>query len=235
MFVNGGFIDLKNLHSAIQARPKKGTNYVVEFAQELAARIKMFCDSSHTWEFWRDRLVPQIVKRSHVPTSERRFLVLSPVVADLECMVAVDLPEAVVPLPLDQVVAWGLSEQEVVDETLTNLRALLPRMSLKTAQATDGTGIVWTEQGSSLNSALLALPELFQLVRDRAGLGRTESGATYGVCVPARQVFLAHTRWGGAASHEVTANLFRRTAALPNPLSEHPFRLLPDGVAEAIP
>ncbi len=230
--VDGGLIDLQNLLNAIKLRPKKGTRYMTLFAEKLANSLRLFSGLGHSWEFWRDRLVPRIVRRDQVPAGEREFLVLAPVVADLDVMAAVDLPEAVVPLPLAQVIQWGLESEVVLDEARDNLRARLKQLSLKSADAPDGTKIVWSDRTSTLNSALLALPDLFSVVQRLAGIVVLERGATFGVCVPTREVFLAHTKWATTVSKDVTARMLKRSANMPHPLSDRSFRLLPDGVAD---
>ena len=235
LFVDGGAIDLENLKIAIAARPKKGPQYVVEFAEKLRDSLLVFSGGGGTWEFWRDRLVPRLVPASQIPESERPFVVTRPLVGELLVLLAVDLPTAVVPLPLAQVLQWGQDPDAALDEAGENLRALSDTLKLKSAEAPDKTRVVWAERASPHNAALLAVPRLFERLEELTEIDKGEKGVTFGVCAPARGVFFAHAPFESAAGRRMKEAMLQRTASLPHQLDTTTYLVTADGLVDESP
>ncbi|MCC6661731.1 MAG: DUF1444 family protein [Phycisphaerales bacterium] len=223
LVVNGRRLDLENLYRMVNHEPGRGPEIVEHYLQQLfagdAAQL-----TAMSLEFARSRIMPRIQPETIFQHLTREMVAHVPFVNDTVIVFVIDLPQMTVSVTTEQMIRWGMGEDDLERLARANLDRYAPELELQLVESKEGGRAVILAQQDGYDAARLLLTNLY------ARIARQLGGDFY-VALPARDMFLALTPEPDPFVKRLHSRVAKDYRRLPYPICSDLFYVTRDGVA----
>jgi len=221
--INGRRLDLESLYRIVHYDPDRGVETVEQFLDhflegEAASGLPIPFDLA------RQRLMPRIQPESIFEHLDRELVVHQPFVNDTVVLYVIDMPYVTVSITVEQMIKWGLNENEIDTVARKNLRTFSPRLAVRFVESHNGGKAAIFLEHDGYDASRLLLDNLYQFLAP-------EMGGNFYVATPARDTFVAVTPSHKEFVEEIRHRVAKDYKRLPYPITDKYFLVTQDGIA----
>lgn len=223
LVVDGRRLDLDNLRRLVSHDSDRGVEIIEHYLENLFSSDSL-CLSTADFEFAGPRIMPRIQPESIFDHLAREQVAHIPWVNGTVIVFVIDLPQLTVSVTTEQMVRWGVDEDDLEHLARENLDGYAPDLEFQTIDSNDGGRAIVVSQQDGYDAARLLLSSLYRKLAPRMG------GDFY-VATPARDMFVAVSLGPTpfvSRLRERVASDFQR---LPYPITDSFYYVTRDGVA----
>jgi hypothetical protein len=223
LIVNGRRLDLENLYRMVNHEPGRGSEIVEHYLQQLFAGDATQL-TAMSLEFARSRIMPRIQPETIFQHLTRELVAHVPFVNDTVVVFVIDLPQMTVSITTEQMVRWGLAEDDLERIARENLDRYAPELELQLVESKEGGRAVILAEQDGYDAARLLLTDLYPRIA-------RQLGGDFYVALPARDMFLALTPEPDPFVKRLHDRVEQDYKRLPYPICSDLFYVTRDGVA----
>lgn len=227
LLVNGRRLDLENLFRMVTHEPGRGSEIVEHYLEQLFAGDTMQL-TSMSLDFARPRIMPRIQPESIFTHLARDQVAHVPFVNDTVVVFVTDLPHMTVSITVEQLVRWGLCQEEVEEIARENLEQYAPELEVQVVESKEGGRAAIVSQHDGYDAARLLLGCLHERFAPRLG-------GNFYVATPARDMFVAFSEGPEPFVRRLRERVEHDFRRLPYPITPDFFYVTRDGVCGTKP
>lgn len=223
LVLNGRHLGLENLYRMVLCEPERGVEIVENYLERLVEGDQI---QTMTLPFSvaKPRIMPRIQPEGIFEHLDREQVAHVPFVNETVVVFVIDMPQMTVSITVEQLVRWGLLQDDLDAIARENLARYDPELQIQLVDSVEGGRAAIVSAQDGYDAARLLLSNL----HDRLA---PELCGDFYVATPARDMFLAMT----AGPDEFVQRLTRRVEMdyrrLPYPITSDLFLVTRDGVA----
>lgn len=223
MIINGRRLDLDNLYRLVSQNPDHGSEITEQYLENLFSGEAISVESL-PFDVARGMILPRIHPESIFERLEEELVAHTPWVNGAVILYVIDLPQMTVSITTEQMVRWGVVEEDLDEVARRNLREMSREMELRLVDSQDGGRAAILSNRDGYDAARLLLPDLHIKLAP-------ELGGDFYVATPARDVFVALSMKSDMFIERVKDRVAKDFQRLPYPITTDFFYVTRDGVA----
>jgi hypothetical protein len=223
LLVNGRRLDLENLYRMVSSEPGRGREIVEHFLDQLFSG-EGFDTADMPFEFVRPRVMPRIQPESIFEHLSRDLVAHVPFVNNTVIVFVTDLPQMTVSITTEQMLRWGVDQDELERVSRANLDAYGPGPEFQVIESREGGKAVIVAEQDGYDAARLLMGGLYTRLAPRLG-------GDFLVATPARDMFVAMSTGPREFVDRLRARVDDDFTRMPYPISRELFYVTRDGIA----
>ena len=220
---SGKHLGLENLYRMVLCEPERGTEIVESYLERLLEG-DAFSSVPLPLSVAKPRIMPRIQPVAIFDHLDREQVAHLPFVNDTVIVFVIDMPQMTVSITVEQLVRWGLQEEDLDLIARENLARYSPELQIQLVESVEGGRAAIVAAQDGYDAARLLLDSL----HDRLA---PELNGDFYVATPSRDMFLALS----CEPAEFVTRLSKRVELdfrrLPYPITDCLFVVTRDGVA----
>lgn len=223
LLVNGRRLDLENLYRLVNHDLDRGEEIVEHYLEQLFAGDAIAL-STVSFDFARPRIMPRIQPESIFGHLNRAQVAHVPFVNGTVVVFVIDLPQMTVSVTTEQIVRWGVTEEELEIMARQNLDRYAPELEVQVVESKEGGRAAILSQQDGYDAARLLLSNLHRRLAPQLG-------SDFYVATPARDMFVALSSNPDPFVDRLKMRVAQDYKRLPYPITSDLFLVTRDGVA----
>jgi uncharacterized protein YtpQ (UPF0354 family) len=226
LIVNGRRLDLENLYRLVNHDPERGEEIIEHYLDQLFS-AEATAMATMGLDVLRSRIMPRIQPESIFQHLAREQVAHVPFVNGTVIVFVLDMPQMTVSVTTEQMVRWGVRNEDLDEIARENLRETSLELELQLVQSREGGRAIIVAQQDGYDAARLLLDNLWTRLAPKLG-------SEFYVATPARDMFVAFTTRPEPFVNRLRARISEDYLRLPYPISRDLFLVTRDGVAGTI-
>lgn len=223
LMVNGRRLDLENLYRLVKHDMEHGQEIVAHYLEQLFAGDAVTI-SAVNFDFARPRIMPRIQPETIFAHLNREQVAHVPFVNGTVVVFVIDLPQMTVSVTTEQIVRWGVTEDELEIIARQNLDRYAPQLEVQVVESKEGGKAAILSQQDGYDAARLLLSSLHRRLAPQLG-------HDFYVALPARDMFVALSPNPTPFVDRLKSRVEQDYKRLPYPITADLFLVTRDGVA----
>jgi len=223
LIVNGRRLDLENLYRLVATDEDHGVEIVEQYLDHLFDE-ETFSINAMPWDMAKTKIMPRIQPMTIFRHLSEELVAHVPYVNDTVVVFVIDMPHMTVSVTTEQMVRWGITQDQLEDIARQNLESYTPILEFRSMDSDEGGRAVILSLQDGYDASRLLLTNLFLELAPRLG-------GDFLVATPSRDMFLAMTPGPNDFVKRVKERVDQDYARLPYPITNRLFYVTRDGVA----
>jgi uncharacterized protein YtpQ (UPF0354 family) len=223
LLVNGRRLDLENLYRLVNHDLDRGEEIVEHYLEQLFAGDAIAL-ATVSFDFARPRIMPRIQPETIFGHLNRAQVAHVPFVNGTVVVFVIDLPQMTVSVTTEQIVRWGVTEEELEIMARENLDRYAPELEVQVVESKEGGRAAILSQQDGYDAARLLLSNLHRRLAPQLG-------HDFYVATPARDMFVALSPNPDPFVDRLRMRVAQDYKRLPYPITSDLFLVTRDGVA----